>query len=148
MGTKCGIASKVASEGVAVMIARGDRPGVLVDLIERPEEVPHTLFEPSPAPLSNIKRWLAHSGSFAKGIVRVNRSAAEALVSDRAVSLLPVGVTAVEGEWEEGDIVSVLGPEGERLGMGRASMSGEAAAAAVGKHGAKPLIHYDYLYLE
>ncbi|MDE6628366.1 MAG: glutamate 5-kinase, partial [Muribaculaceae bacterium] len=129
MGTKCGIASKVASEGVAVIIARGDRPGVLVDLMENPESVPHTLFEPSAAPLSTIKRWLAHSGSFAKGMVRVNRSAAEALVSDRAVSLLPVGVTSVEGEWEEGDIVSVIGPDGERLGMGRASMAGLEAGA-------------------
>lgn len=89
MGTKCGIASKVASEGVAVLIARGDRPGVLVDLIERPDMVPHTLFEPSPAPLSNIKRWIAHSGSFAKGVVRVNERAASALVSDRAVKPAP-----------------------------------------------------------
>ena len=148
MGTKCGIASKVASEGVAVLIARGDRPGVLVDLIERPDPVPHTLFEPSPAPLSNIKRWIAHSGSFAKGVVRVNERAASALVSDRAVSLLPVGVTAVEGEWEEGDIVTIIGPDGRTLGMGRASMSGTAAAESVGRHGRKPVVHYDYLYIE
>ena len=46
MGTKCGIARKVSSEGVAVIIARGDRPGVLVDVIEHPDMVPHTLFEP------------------------------------------------------------------------------------------------------
>ena len=36
MGTKCGIARKVSAEGVAVMIARGDRPGVLVDLVRTP----------------------------------------------------------------------------------------------------------------
>ncbi|MDE7407421.1 MAG: glutamate 5-kinase [Muribaculaceae bacterium] len=148
MGTKCGIASKVASEGVAVIIARGDRPGVLRDLIERPEAVPHTLFEPSAAPLSNIKRWIAHSGSFAKGIVQINAQAVEALVSDSAVSLLPIGVTALNGEWEEGDIVTILGPDGATLGMGRAAMSSTAASQAVGQHGQRPLIHYDYMYIE
>ncbi|MCM1164232.1 MAG: glutamate 5-kinase [Muribaculaceae bacterium] len=148
MGTKCDIASKVASEGVAVIIARGSRPDVLVDLIEHPDTVPHTRFEPSPAPLSTIKRWIAHSGSFAKGVVCVNARAAEALRSDRAVSLLPVGVTAVEGDWEEGDIVSVIGPSGETIGMGRASLSGSEAARLLGSHGHRPLIHYDYLYIE
>lgn len=148
MGSKCGIASKVASEGVAVLIARGDRPGVLVDLIERPDTVPHTLFEPSSAPLSNIKRWIAHSASFAKGVVRVNDRAAGILLSDKAVSLLPVGVTAVEGDWEEGDIVTIIGPDGHTLGMGRASMSATVAAEAMGRHGSRPIVHYDYLYIE
>lgn len=148
MGTKCGIASKVASEGVAVIIARGDRPGVLVDLMERPDTVPHTLFKPSLAPLSTIKRWIAHSGSFAKGVVKVNARAAEALLSDKAVSLLPVGVVGIGGEWEEGDIVSILGPDGRDLGMGRASVSSGEAATMIGSHGHKPLIHYDYLYIE
>ena len=123
MGTKCGIARKVADEGVAVVIARGDRPNVLVDIIRNPGSVPHTLFEPSTEPLSNIKRWIAHSDSFAKGVIRVNAEAASILRSDRAVSLLPVGVTAIEGEWEEGDIVNVYDPEGRRIAAGRSAMS-------------------------
>ena len=148
MGTKCGIARKVSDEGVAVIIARGDRPGVLVDVVERPETVPHTLFEPATQPLSTVKRWIAHSASFAKGIVRVNADAADVLRSDRAVSLLPVGITAVEGEWEEGDIVSVLAPDGSRVAMGRAATDSHTARASIGLHGHKPVIHYDYLYLE
>ncbi|MDE6282847.1 MAG: glutamate 5-kinase [Muribaculaceae bacterium] len=148
MGTKCGIARKVSAEGVAVIIARGDRRGVLVDLVNDPASVPHTVFEPSPAPLSTIKRWIAHSSSFAKGEIRVNADAAAVLRSDRAVSLLPVGVTGVSGEWEEGDIVSVLSPEGVRIAVGRAATDSLTAAASVGRHGCKPLIHYDYLYLE
>lgn len=148
MGTKCGIAGKVSDEGVAVIIARGDRPGVLVDLVEHPESVPHTVFEPSPEPLSTVKRWIAHSASFAKGTVTVNVRAAEALRSDRAVSLLPVGVTATTGEWEEGDIVTVLGPEDECIGVGRASLSSAETSALIGCRGSRPVIHYDYLYIE
>ena len=148
MGTKCGIAGKVSDEGITVMIARGDRPGVLVGLIETPGEVPHTTFLPSPQPLSNVKRWIAHSASFAKGMIQVDARAEEALRSDRAVSLLPIGITSVDGEREEGDIVSIIGPEGARIGVGRASMSSEETSTAIGQRGQRPVVHYDYLYID
>lgn len=148
MGTKCGIASKLSDEGVAVIIARGDRPGVLIDLLERPEAVPHTLFEPRPESLSNIKRWIAHSASFAKGRVRVNEKASEALRSDRAVSLLPVGIISAEGEWEEGDIITILSPDEESMGVGKAALSSAETLSCLGKRGSRPVVHYDYLYIE
>lgn len=148
MGTKCGIARKVAAEGVAVIIAKGDRPGVLVDLVKNPADVPHTVFEPSDEPLSTIKRWIAHSGSFAKGSITVNDQAAEILRSDRAVSLLPIGAVEIEGDWEEGDIVAVRTSAGEQIGVGRACMTSQEALETLGQHGCKPLIHYDYLYIE
>ena len=148
MGTKCGIATKVSAEGVAVVIARGDRQRVLVDIVEHPERVPHTLFEPNLETLSNVKRWIAHSASFAKGTVMVDSRAAEALRSDRAVSLLPVGVTACDGEWEEGDIITVLGPDGETVGVGKVSLSSAETEALAGQRGLRPVIHYDNLYIE
>ena len=148
MGTKCGIASKVAAEGVRVIIARGNRPNVLVDVIKNPSEVPHTQFMPSAEPLSTIKRWIAHSASFAKGAVHVNARATEALLSDRAVSLLPIGVTAIDGEWEEGDIIDIIDPSGTRIGVGRSAVSSSEAAASLGQRGQRPVVHYDYLYME
>ena len=148
MGTKCGIACKVSDEGTGVIIARGDRPDVLVNLLENPDSVPHTLFEPSSESLSPIKRWIAHSSSFTKGTLTLNAEAADILRSDRPVSLLPVGVTAVEGEWEEGDLLAVLSPDGERIAVGRAATGSAATVASLGKHGCRPIIHYDYLYLE
>lgn len=148
MGTKCGIAGKLSQEGIAVVIARGDRPGVLVDVVTAPASVPHTLFRPSPQPLSNIKRWIAHSASFAKGIIRVDAAAAEALRSDRAVSLLPIGVVSLDGDWEEGDIVTLYDPSGAVIGIGKASLSSAEAAPLIGKRGKRPLVHYDFLYIE
>lgn len=148
MGTKCGIARKVSDDGITVIIARGDRPGILTSLLLHPAEVPHTTFLPSPQPLSNIKRWIAHSSSFAKGVVRVNHRAAAALRSDRAVSLLPIGITSAEGDWEEGDIITILSPEGTAIGVGRASMSSADTAPLIGLRGGRPVVHYDYLYIE
>ena len=148
MGTKCGIARKLSEEGVTVIIAKGDRPNVLVDLITKPDETPHTLFEPRPEPMSNIKRWIAHSDSFAKGIIRVDDNAAKALRSDKAVGLLPIGVTAIDGEWEEGDIVSILCGDGDSVGIGRVSVSSAELSEMMGKKGQKPVIHYDYLFID
>lgn len=148
MGTKCGIARKLSEEGVTVVIAKGTRHNVLVDLLLHPDSTPHTLFEPRPEPMSNVKRWIAHSGSFAKGIVHVNDDAVKALLSDRAVSLLPVGVTAMNGEWEEGEIVTIVSPSGDIIGVGRASLSSDDLARTIGKKGQKPVIHYDYLFIE
>lgn len=147
MGTKCGIARKLSDEGITVCIARGDRPGVLTDLILHPEQTPHTVFLPSTS-VSNVKRWIAHSESFAKGIVRVNDDAARILRSDRAVSLLPVGITDAEGEWEEGDIITLASADGTAIGVGRASLGSGETRSLIGKRGGKPVVHYDYLFIE
>lgn len=147
MGTKSRIASKVAAEGVEVIIARGNRPDVLWNVIENRSEVPHTLFAASERSLSTIKRWIAHSESFSKGTVTIDANACNVLTSQNAASLLPIGITAFEGEWNEGDIVTIVGPDGKKLGIGRAALSNEEMAACAGRHGQRPFIHYDYLYL-
>ncbi len=148
MLTKCSIARKVADEGIAVIIARGDRANVLTDILTNPDKTPHTLFTPSSRPLSTIKRWIAHSDSFAKGSVTINDNATKALLGERAVSLLPVGVVAIDGEWEEGDIIAIKDASGSRIAVGRASVDSHVAQFSMGQHGCQPIVHYDYLYLE
>ncbi|HBE54656.1 MAG TPA: glutamate 5-kinase [Prevotellaceae bacterium] len=148
MLTKCNIARRVAEEGIRVIIANGRRDNILPDLLTRPQEVPHTDFLPASQPVSGIKKWLAHSQSFAKGELHINAQAARALHGNQAVSLLMVGVTQVCGDFEEGDIVSVMGPDGNRLGIGRSAYSATEARAAMGKHDVNSAIHYDYLCLD
>ena len=148
MTTKCGIARKVADEGIQVVIANGKRDNILIGLALDPGNTPHTEFTPNTGAVSNVKKWIAHSASFAKGAVRVNEKAASTLCGDRAVSLLMVGVTAIEGDFEEGDIISIIDNRGTRIGIGRSSYSAGEAATLIGKHDVKPIIHYDYLYME
>lgn len=145
MLTKYNIARKVAEEGIKVIIANGKRENILRDLIERPSETVHTEFVPNFERPSSVKKWIAHSVSFAKGIVHINAKAARALQGDKAVSLLLVGVTAIEGEFEEGDIVSIYDDEGIKIGVGRTAYSSADALKNIGKHDMKPIVHYDYL---
>lgn len=145
MITKCNIARKVADEGIRVIIANGKKDNILLRLFDAPEDTLHTEFVPRPDAVSTVKKWIAHSESFAKGVIRVNERAAEALLSDRAVSLLLVGVTAIEGDFEEGDIVNIVDHKGNPIAVGRSAYSAEAARPLIGQHDLKPLVHYDYL---
>ena len=73
---------------------------------------------------------------------------ASILRSDKAVSLLPVGAVSADGDWEEGDIVTLLTEAGETIGYGRAAVSGADAKKMAGRRGGRPLVHYDYLFIE
>ena len=148
MSTKCDIARKVAEEGIKVFIANGKRNNILIDLMLHPEDTVHTAFVPVTNGVSGIKKWIAHSDSFAKGVLHINKNAAKALCGDTAVSLLPVGVTSVEGDFEEGDLVGIVGEDGTRLAIGRTAYDSTTARKLIGQHDQKPVVHYDYLYLE
>lgn len=148
MLTKMRIARKVADEGVEVVIANGQRDGILTDIILSGRDVVCTRFVPSDKNISGVKKWIAHSEGFAKGEVRINEGACEALLQPKATSLLPVGVTAVTGDFEKDDIVIIVSPAGEHIGVGRISADSVTAAEMIGKKGGKALIHYDYMYLD
>ncbi|MFI3282063.1 MAG: glutamate 5-kinase [Rikenellaceae bacterium] len=148
MLTKCRIACKVADEGVEVVIANGKRDDILCDLILSDKDIICTRFTPAQKPISKLKKWIAHSDGFAKGQLHINEGAYEALMQPKATSLLPVGLCRVEGEFEKDDIVAIISPSGESIGVGRVSMSSESAREVVGVKGLRAIIHYDYLYIE
>ena len=148
MLTKCRIAQKVADEGILVIIANGKRPNVLLELLTEDSSTPCTQFLPSSKPVSSVKKWIAHSEGFAKGEICINRGAEVALLAPEANSLLLVGVTKVEGEFEKDDIVRIVNEDGKSLGLGCVGYSSDEARRLIGSRDRKPLIHYDYLYME
>ena len=148
MATKYRIARKVASEGIAVIIANGKRDNVLVDIVNPQRVIPYTLFHPAQESTSGVKKWIAHSEGFAKGEIHVNAGAAEALLSARGASLLPVGVTKINGDFEKDDIVKVIAPDGNVIGVGRVGYDAADALQVIGESGARPIIHSDYLYID
>jgi glutamate 5-kinase len=148
MITKCNIARKVAEEGIAVYIANGKREGVLTALVTEPENVVCTCFEPSKDSVSPIKKWIAHSTGFVKGTIFLNEKAVDAVCGEKAVSILPVGVVKVDGTFGRDDLVQVASADGKVLGVGRIACDSEEIKELMGKRGCKPVVHYDYLYLE
>lgn len=160
MQTKSKIARKVAEEGIAVIIANGKKDHILTDLIaqsrKEPENIcciaegdtPCTFFVPSTSEISSIKKWIAHSEGFAKGAIHLNEGASTMMQEEKAASILPVGVTQVDGEFEYHDIISIIDNAGNIIGVGRSDYSSEEARRIAGQRNKKPIVHYDYLYLE
>ncbi|MDE6270379.1 MAG: glutamate 5-kinase, partial [Muribaculaceae bacterium] len=93
------------------------------------------------------RKGIAHSDTFAKGRVHVDAGAARALQAGGA-SLLAVGVTATDGDFERDDIVSVIAPDGSVVAWGRTAYGAAELAEAIGRPGLSPVIHADYLYTE
>lgn len=148
MQTKVSIARKIADEGIDVVIANGKREDILIDLLNKKKDTVSTLFKSSKAEVSGVKKWLAHSDGFAKGEIYINENAEKALIGSNAVSLLPVGIIKISGNFEKDDIVKIFSEKGKLLGVGKAQYNSEKTTQVLGKKNQKPLIHYDYLYLE
>jgi glutamate 5-kinase len=148
MLTKYRIARKVAREGIEVIIANGKTPDILPDLLLKGSDVICSRFIASSKASSGVKKWIAHSDSFAKGEIHINANAAKALTDKKATSLLPVGITSVTGEFEKDDIVRIINEEDLTIGVGKVSYDSGKTRELIGKKGGKPVVHYDYLYLE
>ena len=148
MLTKTTIARKVADEGITVIIANGKRDNILTDLLLHPDSTVCTRFTPASEGVSSVKKWIAHSGGFAKGELYLNEQAAKALCGQKAVSLLPVGIVRIEGEFEKDDIVKIIDHRNKPIGVGRVAFDSAEARTLIGKHGQRPMVHYDYLYLD
>jgi len=148
MITKFRIAKKLADSGIGVHIANGGKQNILTDLLDGKKDVEHTFFTPAPKIPSGVKKWIAHSDDFTKGGVKINEGAVNALNSEKAVSLLPVGVVSVENEFKKGDLIKIMDESGKLVGLGKASFSSGKFEEEKKSEKQKALVHYDYLYLE
>ena len=148
MATKTTIARKIADEGIHVFIANGKKDNILIQLLDSKLDVVCTQFVASTDEVSSVKKWIAHSKGFAKGEIHVNENAAKALTGEKAVSLLPIGVTTIVGDFEKDDIVKIIDHVGLSLGIGKVQYDSNKAREMLGKKNQKPLVHCDYMYLE
>ena len=130
MLTKIEAAKIATSSGTAMFIAPGAVDAPLSALADGGR---HTFFEPEESPSASRKRWILGSLTVA-GQVLVDAGAAKALLSGK--SLLPVGVTAVRGDFSRGDAISIVGPAGEEIARGLSGYDSAEARASKGKKGA------------
>lgn len=121
-------AGKIATQaGTAMIIARGTEPHPLQALTHGAR---HTLFHPAQSRAQARKRWIMGSLAVA-GTLSVDAGAARALATGR--SLLPIGVTNVKGEFDRGDAVSILDPDGHEIARGLAGLDSDEARLVKGK---------------
>jgi glutamate 5-kinase len=143
MVTKLSMAQKVAKLGIPVIIANGTRQNILTDLLY--EDVLHTRFVPQKI-RSGKKKWIAHSENAATGMVQLNAGARAALLSGKASSLLPIGITHISGDFKKGEIIKLIDENALLIGLGIAEYGAEKAKACIGEQNQRPLVHYNYFH--
>ncbi|MFW6094303.1 MAG: glutamate 5-kinase [Pseudomonadota bacterium] len=152
MVTKLKAARIAARSGADTVIAGGQQPAVLARILAG--EAVGTMLSASILPLDARKRWIAGQLR-AKGDLVLDAGAVEAITS-RGVSLLPVGVVAVRGRFDRGDVVRCLDSRGRVVAQGLVNYASEeaerlagAASADIGKrlgYSLEPeLVHRDNL---
>jgi len=146
MVTKYNTARKMASQGIEVVIANGMTEGILVSLLEDADTV-CTRFK-ARKKQSPVKKWIAQSEGFEKGTIVIDKRAMDALAEPRAISLLPVGVVGVRGDFHKNDIIRIESEEGQRIGLGRTTFASDKLRDIMGKNGEHCVVHYDYLFVD
>ncbi|KJS17530.1 MAG: gamma-glutamyl kinase [Peptococcaceae bacterium BRH_c4b] len=142
MATKLHAARMAMHFGLATVVA-GAGTGDVIRRVLAGEEL-GTVFWPS-VRLDNKKRWIAYCATV-QGKLFLDEGAAQALAR-RGKSLLPSGITGVEGDFEIGNTVSLVGPDGVEIARGIVNYSAREVNLIKGLHThdiQKTLGHKDY----
>ena len=123
MITKILAAKRAAGSGASTVIAWGREPSVLLRLTQG--EAIGTLLVAQTAKNQARKQWMADHLQM-RGSVMVDTGAA-AKVKDEGKSLLPIGMTAVQGEFSRGDVIAIKGPDGLEIARGLANYASSEA---------------------
>jgi glutamate 5-kinase len=142
--TKCNTAEKIAGMGIPVHIANGKTTDIILKVVNN--EKVGTRF-PAKKIASSFKKYMAHAYEEPKGKIVINEGAKNILLSEKATSLLPVGLTKVIGKFEKGDIIKIVDADDHEIGLGLARYDYKKAKEVIGMKNQKPIIHYDHLYL-
>jgi glutamate 5-kinase len=130
MRSKLIAAQKAAHSGIATVIADGRAAGTLARVLD-PEGEEGTFVLPNADRLARRKHWIAFSLK-PRGTLRCDAGAAAA-VRQKGRSLLPSGVTTVEGRFVAGDCVRLVDPDGAEFARGLSTYGAEEAARIAGK---------------
>lgn len=140
MQTKVQAADLARRSGVRVVITRGDLPDVLLRLAGGERIGTHFLSLGSS--LESFKRYLLAGGY--QGTLVLDPGAVAAISSGG--SLLPAGLKRVDGDFERGETVLLVGPQGKQAARGLVNYAGRDCAALCGLQSAEIEGRLGYYY--
>ena len=129
MASKLAAAKIAAWSGVRAVIAAADQPDVLADAIAG--VTVGTVVQARSTRLSSRKLWIAFARG-AAGRITVDDGARRALVSSGR-SLLPAGITAVDGDFNPEDTVEIVDANGEVFAKGLVNHESARLRAVIGR---------------
>jgi glutamate 5-kinase len=129
MITKLQAAQTATRSGVATIIAQGNEPNVIQRIMAG--ENLGTRFEATGTHLESRKRWLLTDRT--QGAVHIDAGALRALRAKDGASLLPVGITAVRGNFERSATLAIHDPNGTVIAHGLSSYTSDELSQIKGQ---------------
>ena len=123
MITKILAAKRAAGSGASTVIAWGREPDALLRLCKG-EAIGTLLVAPTQKTQAR-KQWIADHLQL-RGSVTVDAGAVTKLLGDGS-SLLPIGMTVVEGDFSRGDVIAIRDPQGLEIARGLANYASTEA---------------------
>ncbi|WP_280770988.1 glutamate 5-kinase [Salipaludibacillus daqingensis] len=149
MNSKLNAAKAALSMGVDVFIGKGNDATVLSTILQGQGN--GTYLSPSKhRVMKNKKQWIAYH-STSKGKLILDEGAAHAVLKN-GKSVLPVGITAIEGKFEKNDVVDVYNSGGQIIGKGKVNYRAEQLNSMINhseknkKETSNEAIHRDYWF--
>ena len=130
MPSKLRAVSLAGDAGILTNICGGRMDNVILRVLAG--DPVGTWFEPREKKISARKRWLAAGKTPVNATIRVDRDAQTAIQS-RGKSLLPSGVVDVQGNFEEGDLIHVLGTGPQPIARGLVRFSSDELRLVLGR---------------
>ncbi|MBV6626779.1 MAG: glutamate 5-kinase [Rivularia sp. (in: Bacteria)] len=154
MATKISAARIATAAGVRTVITEGKQPDNIQKIIQG--EAIGTQFEPQPEPTSARKRWIAY-GLVPEGKLYLDAGAVVA-ISVGGKSLLPAGITSIEGQFQQDEAVQLCDRDGKEIARGLVNYSSSELEKirgrrssqiqeVLGYQGVETVVHRDNLVL-
>jgi glutamate 5-kinase len=154
MNSKLNAAQMVGGSGEAMLVAHGRMENILPRLLDG--EMLGTFFVPAGRKRAGKDRWIGAARP--AGFVHVDEGAATA-VGQKNRSLLPAGITRIEGTFERGDVIAIVSPDGTTIARGLTNYASSDIERIRGKktkdvrelladHAYDEVVHRDNLVVE
>lgn len=139
MKTKLEAARIATDAGASMILAGGREDHPIRNILDGSRR--STLFHTRASPRTARKNWIAASLQTG-GRLHIDAGAAQALKDGK--SLLPIGIKKIDGDFERGDCVAILGPGNAEIARGLVEHSSGQAGQIIGKQTAEIVNELSY----
>jgi glutamate 5-kinase len=147
MYSKLTTAKKMASIGITTHIANAKTPNILKSII-LDHVKPGTTIVPHKKK-SSIIRYIGFNSKDNSSAIVINDNLAKLLLAKkRVMSILPVGIVAIQGTFAKGDIVEIKTGAGIKLGAGIAKYNDSELISYLNQNSRPTFIHHNYLFID
>lgn len=147
MSSKLNTARKMAKVGVMTHIANINEINAITQIVLNNANIGSKMI-PNTKYVARKKYLAFNTQTTPHGQITINWCLVKILSQPHhSISILPVGIESYNGDFKRGDLIDIMTPKGDSIGVGIARYNSNKLIEYLGGKNHPALIHYDYLYI-